>query len=152
MSTGNLYHVPENASTKEESAVESVEKKLRKEFCHDQKIVQTLRATKKEECTLSGGISTSPDLVAAFAQAEYVGSSPFAFSVGIENEQLVERSHVEAMAIFEEISRHSRACTQRKRPDVPDGAHVRGMMVYASSKAALVRELGDFKFVDILFE
>ncbi|KAJ3020818.1 UNVERIFIED_CONTAM: Twinfilin-1 [Siphonaria sp. JEL0065] len=186
-----ITFVPENASAKERSSVEGVEKQLRDEFCHDHKIVQTLRATKKvsvvdvlyefyiptnrkqEECTYAAYQDTSAALIAAFAQAASIGSTPFAFSVGIENGQLVERMRVEGVGAFEESFSNLESLYAEKTPGfvlvrldktvaagesawlvvqyVPDGAHVREKMVYASSKAALVRELGDFKFIDVLF-
>ncbi|KAI9353570.1 hypothetical protein BDR26DRAFT_814852, partial [Obelidium mucronatum] len=127
--------------------------------------------------SLSGGIACSPALITAFSAAAVTTSSVFAFCVGIESEQLIVRDQIHSLGgdgfevNFQQLEGNTTFYNDKTpsfvliRLDrtvatgesgwlviqyVPDAAHVRDKMLYASCKAALVRELGDLKFVDFL--
>ncbi|KAF9453252.1 actin depolymerizing protein [Macrolepiota fuliginosa MF-IS2] len=118
----------------------------------------------------SSGITVTPDLTAAFADALKSDSVRF-LKVVIHNESLVHELSLDAAGSFEEdlaklqdndiISDNVPAYVLAKLDPpsadwiafsyVPDSAKVRDKMLYASSRSALLKSLGSTVFTDSIF-
>ncbi|KAJ3289217.1 Twinfilin-1 [Rhizoclosmatium sp. JEL0117] len=114
--------------------------------------------------SLSGGITATQDLVSSFAAANNpTDLSVFSLSVGVVDSALVQvgttNSSGSFEADFDQVASESGTnpvfVLVRIEAEkwllvqyVPDTASVRDKMLYASSKAALIRDLGALYFVD----
>ncbi|KAI9281779.1 hypothetical protein BC943DRAFT_329564 [Umbelopsis sp. AD052] len=115
------------------------------------------------------GIQVSQELAAAFAKAVASGDTRI-LRVSIVNESLVENGQSPASGSFEEDFPELQKYLDESQPSfilvrldtkssageynwlfiayVPDNSKVRDKMLYASSRASLTKDLGDYRFVD----
>ncbi|KAI8575941.1 hypothetical protein K450DRAFT_259503 [Umbelopsis ramanniana AG] len=115
------------------------------------------------------GIQVSQELAAAFAKAVASGETRI-LRVSIVNESLVENGQSPASGSFEEDFSELQKYLDDSQPSfilvrldtkssageynwlfiayVPDNSKVRDKMLYASSRASLTKDLGDYRFVD----
>ncbi|GAB5590817.1 Twinfilin-1 [Umbelopsis nana] len=118
------------------------------------------------------GIQVSQELAAAFANAVSSGQTRI-LRISIANESLIENGQIPVSGSFEEDFSELQKYLDQSQPAfvlvrldskssageynwlfvafVPDNAKVRDKMLYASTRATLTKELGDYRFVDSMW-